>query len=234
MAELTQPATVLSVTDLTPHVRQLVLQPKTQRILFQPGQWVSLQLPVGAKPPLNRAYSLAEPPSPSGQLALVFDRVPNGIGSSYLYGLNAGDELLLSGPYGNFVLPLSFDRDLLFVSRYTGLVPIHCMLKQLAASGALPRSVLITVGPAESEWLYHDELLALAARYPSFRYMPMVVNGTIQEVVEATVKLLRLAVIGKPKVMPLLSGLKGFVRPLRAYLVETGYDRKEVKTETYD
>ena len=234
MAEFTQPATVLSVTDLTPHVRQLVLQPRHQRILFQPGQWVSLQLPVGAKPPLNRAYSLAEPPSPTGQLTLVFDRVPHGIGSSYLYGLNAGDELRLSGPYGNFVLPLSFDRDLLFVSRYTGLVPIHCMLKQLAASGPLPQSVLIAVGPTESEWLYHDELLALAARYPSFRYMPIVVNGTNQEVVEATVKLLRSAVIGKPKVMPLLSGLKGFVRPLRAYLVETGYDRKEVKTETYD
>jgi ferredoxin-NADP reductase len=234
MAELTQPATVISVTDLTPHVRQLVLQPKTQRILFQPGQWVSLQLPVGAKPPLNRAYSLAEPPSPTGQLTLVFDRVPNGIGSSYLYGLKAGDELLLSGPYGNFVLPLSFDRDLLFVSRYTGLVPIHCMLKQLAASGALPQSVLITVGPAESEWLYHDELLGLAARHPSFRYMPMVVNGTNQEVVEATVILLRRVVTGGPKVMPLLSGVKGFVRPVRAYLVETGYDRKEVKTETYD
>ena len=234
MAELTQPATVLSVTDLTPHVRQLVLQPKTQRILFQPGQWVSLQLPVGAKPPLNRAYSLAEPLSPTGQLTLVFDRVPNGIGSSYLYELKIGDELLLSGPYGNFVLPLSFDRDLLFVGRYTGLVPIHCMLKQLAASGALPQSILITIAPAESEWLYHDELLDLAARYPSFRYTPMVVNGTNQEVVEATVKLLRPVVTGRPKVMPLLSGVKGFVRPLRAYFVETGYDRKEVKTKTYD
>lgn len=234
MAELTQPATVLSVTDLTPHVRQLVVQPKTQRILFQPGQWVSLQLPVGAKPPLNRAYSLAKPPSPTGQLTLAFDRVPNGIGSSYLYGLKAGDELLLSGPYGNFVLPLSLDRELLLVSRYTGLVPIHCMLKQLAASGALPPSTLIAVGPAESEWLYHDELLTLAARHSSFRYMPMAVNGTNQEIVEATVKLLRPVVTGRPKVMPLLSGLKGFVRPLRAYLVETGYDRKEVKTETYD
>jgi ferredoxin-NADP reductase len=234
MAELTQPATVLSVTDLTPHVRQLVLQPKTQKILFQPGQWVSLQLPVGAKPPLNRAYSLAEPPSPTGQLTLVFDRVPNGIGSSYLYGLKTGDELLLSGPYGNFVLPLSLDRDLLLVSRYTGLVPIHCILKQLAASGALPQSILIAVGPAEDEWLYHDELLALAARHPSFRYMPMAVNGTDQEFVEATVKLLRPLVTGRPKVTPLLSGVKGFVRPLRAYLVETGYVRKEVKTETYD
>lgn len=234
MAELTQPATVLSVTDLTPHVRQLVLLPKTQKILFQPGQWVSLQLPVGAKPPLNRAYSLAEPPSPTGQLTLVFDRVPDGIGSSYLYRLKTGNELLLSGPYGNFVLPLSFDRDLLLVSRYTGLVPIRCVLKYLAASSALPQSILISVGPAEDEWLYHDELLALAARHPSFRYMPVAVNGTDREVVEATVKLLRPLVTGRPNVMPLLSGVKGFVRPVRAYLMEAGYDRKEVKTETYN
>jgi len=234
MAELTQPATVLSITDLTPPVRQLVLLPKTQKILFQPGQWVSLQLPVGIKPPLNRAYSLAEPLSPTRQLTLVFDRVPNGTASNYLYGLKTGDELLLSGPYGNFVLPLSLERDLLFVSRYTGLVPIRCMLKRLAASGALPQSILLAVGPAEEEWLYHDELLALAAQHPSFRYMPMAVNGTDQEVVEATLKLLRPLVTGRPKVMPLLSGVKGFVRPLRAYFIETGYDRKEVKTETYN
>ncbi len=234
MAGLTQPATVLSVMDLTPHVRQLIVLPKIQRILFQPGQWVSLQLPAGAKPPLNRAYSMAEPPSPAGQLTLVLDRVKDGIGSSYLYGLKPGDELLLSGPYGNFVLPLSFDRDLLLISRYTGLVPLHCILKQLAASGALPESILIAVGPAEDEWLYHSELLALAARHPSFRYMPMAVNGTDLEVVEATVKLLRPLVTGKPKATPLLSGIKGFVRPVRAYLMEAGYDRKEVKTETYN
>jgi phenol hydroxylase P5 protein len=234
MAELTQRATVLSTTDLTPHVRQLILLPKTQKIVFQPGQWVSLQLPVGIKPPLNRAYSLAEPPFPTEQLTLVFDRVPNGIGSSYLYGLKPGDELLLSGPYGNFVLPLSLDRDLLLVCRYTGLVPIRCMLKRLAASGALPHATLIAVGPAEDERLYHDELLALAAQHPSFRYKPIVVSGTDQEVVEATLKLLRPLVTGRLKVTPLLSGIKGFVRPLRAYLIEIGYDRKEVKTETYD
>ncbi|MDZ4733198.1 MAG: FAD-binding oxidoreductase [Nitrospirota bacterium] len=234
MAELTQPATVLSITDLTPHVRQLVVLPKIQRFLFQPGQWVSLQLPIGAKPPLNRAYSMAEPPSPAGQLTLVFDRVPNGIGSSYLYGLKPGDELLLSGPYGKFVLPRSLDRDLLFISRYTGLVPIRCMLKQLAASGVLPQSILIAVGPAENEWLYHDELLALAAHHPSFRYMPVAVKGTDQDVVGDTVKRLRPLLTGRPKVTPLLCGVKGFVRPLRAYLMEIGYDRKEVKAETYN
>ena len=234
MAELTQPATVLSIMDLTPHVRQLVVLPTIQQVLFQPGQWVSLQLPVGAKPPLNRAYSLAEPPSPTGQLTLVFDRVPNGIGSSYLYGLKPGDELLLSGPYGNFPLPLPLNRELLLVSRYTGLVPIHCLLKHLATSGALPEATLIAIGPAEEELLYHEELLGLAVQHPSFRYMPVAVNGTDQEVVEATVKLLRPLVTGRLKVTPLLSGTRAFVRPLRAYLMEAGYDRKEVKAETYN
>lgn len=234
MAELTQPATVLSATDLTPHVRQLVLLPKTQKILFQSGQWVSLQLPVGVKPPLNRAYSLAEPPSPTGQLTLVFDQVPHGTGSNYLYGLKPGDELLLSGPYGNFSLPPSLDRELLLVSRYTGIVPIRCMLTQLAASGPLPPAILIAVGPAENEWLYHDELHALAAQQPSFRYIPIAMNGTDQEVVEATLTVLRPLITGRQKMTPLLSGVKGFVRPLRAYLMEAGYDRKEVKTETYD
>ena len=234
MAEPTQSATVLSVKDLTPHVRQLVLLPKTQKILFLPGQWISLQLPVGIKPPLNRAYSLAEPPSQTGQLTLVFDRVPDGAGSNYLYGLKPGDELLLSGPYGNFSLPPSLDRVLLFVSRYTGIVPIRCILKQLAASGPLPPATLIAVGPAENELLYHDELLAFAAQQPSFRYIPMVVKGTDEEVVEAVLTVLRPLIASKQKTAPLLSGVKGFVRPLRAYLMEAGYERKEVKTETYD
>jgi hypothetical protein len=90
------------------------------------------------------------------------------------------------------------------------------------------------VGPTEDEQLYHNELLALAMQHPSFRYMPVAVNGTDQEVVDATLKLIRPLVTGRPKVTPLLSGIKGFVRPLRTYFIEMGYGRKEVKTETYD
>ena len=57
--ESTWSATVLSATDLTPHVRQLIVLPKFQKLAFLPGQWVSLKLPLGPKPPLNRAYSMA-------------------------------------------------------------------------------------------------------------------------------------------------------------------------------
>jgi len=233
MAEPTQTAKVLSVTDLTPNVRQLIVRPKVQKLSFHPGQWVSLKLPVGTTPPLNRAYSLATPESPSGELTLVFDRVQQGIGSGYLYRLRAGDELTLSGPYGNFVLPKPLDRELLFVTRYTGLVPVRCMLKALFAHRETPPVLLIAVGPAEDELVYHYEFLSLATTRASFRYLPLVASSD-EAAVGLTVSMLRPLIDGKPKVIPLLCGTKGFVRPLRSYFIEAGYDRKEVKTETYD
>lgn len=234
MAELTQPATVLSVNDLTPHVRQLVLLPTVQKIAFEPGQWVSLKLPVGARPPLNRAYSMAAPSTASGELTLVFDRVTGGVGSGYLYTLKPGDEALLSGPHGNFTLPQQLNRELVLIARYTGLVPIRCMLKQLYAQRQTATVLLMTVAPAEEELLFHQELLALAVTRPGFRYLPLVAAGGEQQGVDLTLSMLRPLIDNAPKVIPMLCGTKGFVRPLRAYLMETGYDRKEVKTETYN
>ncbi|MBX3302423.1 MAG: FAD-dependent oxidoreductase [Nitrospira sp.] len=234
MAEPTQPATVLSVTDLTPHVRRLVVKPQTTKISFQPGQWVSLKLPVGPKPPLNRAYSMADPASPNGELTLVFDRVPGGLGSSYLFQLKSGDELLLSGPYGHFVLPQTLDRELILIARYTGLVPMRCILKQVFFSNIQTPILLIAVAPNVDEALFHQEWLTLAMQHASFRYLSLIAQNGEVEAVEKTLPMLTSLLKEQPKVMPLLCGTKAFVRPLRAYLMEQGYDRKEVKVETYD
>jgi phenol hydroxylase P5 protein len=74
----------------------------------------------------------------------------------------------------------------------------------------------------------------MAVQSPSFRYLPLVSPGGETEAVEHTVAMLRPLVEGQPKVIPMISGTKGFVRPLRAALMEYGYDRKDVKTETFD
>ena len=234
MAEFTQAATVISVNDLTSHTRQLVLLPTLQTIVFKPGQWVSLKLPVGAAPPLNRAYSMAVPSTPSGELTIIFDRVPGGVGSNYLYTVKPGDAIQLSGPYGNFTIPQQLDRDLFLVARYTGLVPIRCMLKHLYAQRQTDTILLIAVAPAEDEILFHEELLILASTYPKFRYLPLVATEGEQQGVDLVCPMLRPLIEKASKVIPMLCGTKGFVRPLRAYLMEAGYDRKEVKIETYD
>ncbi len=234
MAEFTQAATVMSVNDLTSHTRQLVLLPTLRTIVFKPGQWVSLKLPVGAAPPLNRAYSMAVPSTPSGELTIIFDRVPGGVGSNYLYTVKPGDAIQLSGPYGNFTIPQQLDRDLFLVARYTGLVPIRCMLKHLYAQRQTDTILLIAVAPAEDEILFHEELLILASTYPKFRYLPLVATEGEQQGVDLVCPMLRPLIEKASKVIPMLCGTKGFVRPLRAYLMEAGYDRKEVKIETYD
>ncbi|TKB65002.1 MAG: FAD-dependent oxidoreductase [Nitrospira sp.] len=234
MAEFIQPATVLSVNDLTHHTRQLVLLPTVQKIAFQPGQWVSLKLPVGATPPLNRAYSMAAPSTASGELTLIFDRVPGGGGSNYLYTLKPGDTTQLSGPYGNFTLPAPLDRELILIARYTGLVPVRCMLKHLYAQRQTAAILLMAVAPAEDELLFHQELLMLAVTHPGFRYLPLVAAGGEQQGVDLTLSMLRPLIDHAPKVIPMVCGTRGFVRPVRAYFVEAGYDRKEVKIETYD
>jgi ferredoxin-NADP reductase len=234
MAEFIQPATVLSINDLTPHTRQLVLLPTVQKIAFQPGQWVSLKLPVGATPPLNRAYSMASPSTASGELTLIFDRVPGGVGSNYLYTLKPGDITQLSGPYGNFKLPAPLDRELVLITRYTGLVPARCLLKHLYAQRQTATILLMAVAPAEDELLFHQELLMLAVTHPGFRYLPLVAAGGEQQGVDLTLSILRPLIDHAPKVLPMVCGTRGFVGPLRAYFIEAGYDRKEVKIEAYD
>jgi NAD(P)H-flavin reductase len=177
---------------------------------------------------------MAAPGTPSGELTLIFDRVPGGVGSNYLYTLKPGDDTHLSGPYGNFTLPKQLDRELILIARYTGLVPIRCILKQLYAQRQTGSVLLVSVAPAEEELLFHQELLTLAVTHLGFRYLPLVAAGGEQQGVDLTFSMIRPLIEGAPKVIPMLCGTKGFVRPLRAYFVEAGYDRKEVKTETYD
>lgn len=211
-----------------------MLLPTVQKIAFQPGQWVSLKLPVGATPPLNRAYSMASPSTASGELTLIFDRVPGGGGSNYLYTLKPGDTTQLSGPYGNFTLPAPLDRELILIARYTGLVPVRCMLKHLYAQRQTATILLMAVAPAEDELLFHQELLMLAVTHPGFRYLPLVAAGGEQQGVDLTLSMLRPLTDHAPKVIPMVCGTRGFVQPLRAYFIEAGYDRKEVKIEAYD
>src|SRR5688572_23163284 len=105
MSHPTQTTTVREVREIAPHVREIVLEPPPERVEFRPGQWLSLHLPVGEKPPLVRAYTLAAPPAEDGSLVLCLDHVPGGLGSGYLFGLQPGDPVTLAGTLGNFVLP---------------------------------------------------------------------------------------------------------------------------------
>lgn len=243
MAVSTQPALVTRTRHLSPSVRELVLQPQEHRISFKPGQWVSLHLPIGDRPPLVRAYTMADPEDESGELVLVFDRVPDGRGSEYLFALEEGAEVPVAGPYGNFTLPDPLPEHLVFLARYTGIVPVRCMIQHLSRVRSAPRLTLLYTAPSKAELIYHDEFLALESQNSTFMYAPGTVSGEVgSAALENTegaeshhqLKLLE-SLLGTDRTFfPMACGLKSFVRPLRRYFSECGFGRKEVRYETYD
>lgn len=236
MAEPTQRAAVRRVRLLSPTVRELVLLPLESTISFKPGQFVSLKLPVSEHPPLTRAYSMAEPESASGDLVLAYDRVPDGLGSGYLWSLKEGDEVVLAGPYGNFTASPPLIVDMVFVARFTGIVPVRCMIRHLLAVPPSRRVTLIYGSPTKAERIYHDEFKDLAARHAFFRYFPTILDGSGGGGEESRLEQDVLASLwaGRKDFLPMVCGTKAFVRPLKAYLTGLGFERKEAKYETYD
>ncbi len=232
MAETIQEADVVRVTDLTPHVREIVLLPVGKNIGYQPGQWLSIKVPVDQKPPLNRAYSMAAPEQVSGHLSLVFDRVPGGIGSEYLYSLQAGDRLSLSGPHGKFLLPAHNQKELLLIGRYTGIVPIRCMVQALVSIQDTCSLTVIQAAPAEDELLYQSEFTELAASRRNFHYIPVVADASAET--ERVIEVLSRLMKDRRDIVPMICGIKQFARSLRGWLIELGFDRRDVKIETYD
>ncbi len=236
MGEPTQRANVTRERMLSPTVRELVLLPLESKISFKPGQWVSLKLPVGERPPLTRAYSMAEPESSSGELVLAFDRVPGGLGSGYLSSVKEGDVLILAGPYGSFTAPRPLTVDLVLVARFTGIVPIRCILRALFEGPVSCQVTLIYGSPTQTERIYHDELQEMAARHKAFRYLPTVVDGSGPAGEESRSESEILASLwqGRKDFLPMVCGTKAFIRPLKTYMSELGFGRKEAKFETYD
>lgn len=235
MAGTTRETTIRSLRDVAPGVRELTLAPPVERLSFLPGQWLSLHLPVGEHPPLVRAYTLVAPEAPGGELVLCFDRVPGGIGSEYLFGLEPGNPVVFAGPLGRFVLPETAG-ELLWLARHTGVVPFRAMLLYLAVRPEpLPRVRLVYSAPRPRDLAYREELEAAAARLPWFTLDLLVDgadsgwNGRVSTALDYAGTL-----SDCEPMVPMICGKREFVRPLRDYYYARGRDRRAVLWENFD
>jgi CDP-4-dehydro-6-deoxyglucose reductase, E3 len=165
-------ARVVRTTDLTHDVREIELrlvEPAT--IAFLPGQFVSFRVErPDLRHPITRAYSIASSPDRAGAIDLVFNRVPGGPGSEYLFSLREGDDTGFRGPVGSFTLRPG-TRDLLFVATGTGIAPFRSMLHWLAEHEPTRRVTLFWGVRSERDVYYQEELAALAARLRNFSFV---------------------------------------------------------------
>jgi NAD(P)H-flavin reductase len=162
-------AQVEVIKNLTHDVRQLdlrLIEPKT--IVFKPGQFISFEIPHPRTGHLvTRAYSIASQPSKSDVITLLFNMVPGGPGSEFLFHLNVGEKTHFKGPAGNFYLREDQGRGLLFIASGTGIAPIRSMLLANAERPDPRQATLFWGLRSQRDVYYQDELVDLIGRTPT-------------------------------------------------------------------
>src|ERR1700735_4343235 len=110
-----QTGKVIKIENETPTTRRfLIQQTANDSFDFEPGQFVTLDLPIHEKPNKRwRSYSIASWPDGTNVLELVIVLLEGGAGTHYLFNeVKVGSELTLRGPQGVFTLPEKIEKDL--------------------------------------------------------------------------------------------------------------------------
>ncbi|WDM69623.1 ferredoxin--NADP reductase [Xanthomonas cucurbitae] len=150
-----------------------------QPLDFQPGQFIQIHFAAADGTPTKRSYSLATihdhalGPGEAVDIAVSF--VPGGSATALFEGLEIGDPLQASGPYGRFCLqPGDHNQRYVLIATGTGVTPYRSMLPLLAETIA-SRSVQVVLlqgARTPAELLYGDDFRAFAQAHPQFRYLP--------------------------------------------------------------
>ncbi|MDF2549096.1 MAG: nqrF [Chlamydiales bacterium] len=110
---------------------------------------------------------IATPPFANNQLV---DNVPWGVCSSYTFSLKPGDEIRLSGPYGESFM-INDDRELIFLIGGAGSSFARSHILHLFKTENTKRKVSLWYGARSlKENIYQEEYEALAQEFPNFSY----------------------------------------------------------------
>ncbi len=161
---------IVPLTHDTRLFRFRLLEPDT--ISFKPGQYVQFRIPRAGE---ERAYSIASSPSDTGVVELIVRLVPGGLCTTYLFSkLAVRDEIILTGPYGEFFLREDTDSPVICVAGGSGSAPIRSIITWLSEQGS-KRPIRSFYGGRTPRDIYlTDYYSELAERLPDFRHIPAI------------------------------------------------------------
>lgn len=143
-------------------------------IRFRAGQYVQVvSKPYGqVKESASRAYSISSAPSDNQAVEIIVRQVPGGICTTYMHEhLKEGDELTISGPYGDFHLREE-GRELVMIAGGSGMAPIKSIILDILER-KLDRRMTFFFGAVCRRDLYNVEYFsALEQQHPNFRFIP--------------------------------------------------------------
>jgi ferredoxin-NADP reductase len=148
-------AIVTEVQPLAPSVLQVTVS-FSDPFSFQPGQWVNFRFPEG----VSRAYTIASAPQ-RPEAVQICVRVGSGKGGEALRRLEAGAEIAVDGPFGDFLLPENDGRPVVLLAGDVGIAPIRSIVLHMLAVGD-PRRIFVLYEPDARNILYAGDFDPLA------------------------------------------------------------------------
>ncbi|AKJ63848.1 NADH:ubiquinone reductase (Na(+)-transporting) subunit F [Kiritimatiella glycovorans] len=137
-----------------------------------------LELEAKNDEPCFRAYSMANHPAEKGLIILNVrialppkgTSYPPGIASSYIYALQPGDEVTLSGPYGDFFIK-DTDREMVYIGGGAGMAPLRSHIMHLLQTLRSGRTLSYWYGGRSMrELFYVDDFRALEKEFDNFTF----------------------------------------------------------------
>jgi len=125
-------ATLTSIHQMTPRVKQYLLEVEGHSFDYEPGQHAVIGFEKGGDT-VRRPYTPVNLPGTSA-LALAIKRYENGTASTWMDNRQVGDTIAVTEPGGNLHLR-DPERDVIFLSTGTGITPMIAMLKQYLNEG---------------------------------------------------------------------------------------------------
>jgi len=167
-------STVIKIEDQTPNTKRFWLEvPKEEKIAFQAGQFVTMDLPINEKRLKRwRSYSIANAPDDSNVLEFCIVYLDGGAGTKYLFNeVKAGSPIRFKGPSGAFVLKEPIEKDIVFICTGTGVAPFRSMLWDIYHQQKPHRKIHLIFGTRKKEGiLYQDELELLEKKLEGFSF----------------------------------------------------------------
>jgi glycine betaine catabolism B len=216
--------------------------PELDILDFQPGQFVTLDLPIHEKPNKRwRSYSIASWPDGTNVFELLIVLLEGGAGTTYLFNdVKPGSEILFRGPQGVFTLPAELNKDLYFICTGTGIAPFRSMVQHIKKHQIPHKSINLIFGTrTQKDLLYAEEMTQLEKEVHGFHFYPTLSRekwegccGYVHEVYEKLVNESKTNGELSPALF-YLCGWRMMIDEAKQRILQLGYDKSSIHLELY-
>ncbi|QDQ81533.1 FAD-binding oxidoreductase [Paraburkholderia megapolitana] len=143
--------------------------PQGRAFVFEPGQFLTLELEINGET-VNRCYTISSSPTRPHTISITVKRVPGGPVSNWLHdNLQAGAQVRVLGPSGDFTCARHPARKYLFLSAGSGVTPLMSMSRAHHELSEDRDIVFVHSARTPDDIIFARELDLIASNQSNFR-----------------------------------------------------------------